>query len=477
MLLSSAAELVAHYLRAQGYDQTLRSFISEANLPPDAGTDFGNKATLEQILQEKKTFDVSLSFEKLGVDDDHGWQKPAPSTATVLEALPTKSNILSVHVLQLVAPGETDSTQCIAVTTADRRISLIKALAPTFPIAHSYATNQDSPLLDVLTIDGKYLLMGSMSGRLLLHDMASDKTLEERKDHSKYLVKLSCWSSNGSIFIASAGWDAKVVVYQLERTQGLRLGKPIAILNLPSIPETVLFVQGPDPNLPILLLTRRDSTFLYYYALHTSPEGEPRLLSIGKQNLAPHSNAWIAFSPSDVQPCPTDPSIVAVATSSTPHMKLLVVRLLVPPTPAPAMDASAHRAEASADLISDDNVTQASQARAALALQDKEESAILINVTTMAPQTNYSTPKVVWRPDGTGLWVNADDGCIRGFEATTGKLIASLTAHDAGSKIRCLWSGYLGREATSGPADDRTTRKEHLVSGGFDQKLVLWGSG
>jgi hypothetical protein len=305
-----------------------------------------------------------------------------------MDALPTKSNILSVHVLDLVAPGETGSTQCIAATTADRRLSLIKPHGSAFSIAHSYAIHQDSPILDVLAINGQYLFVGSMSGKLLLHDMASDRNLDERKDHSKYLVKLASWSSGDSVFIASAGWDAKVVVYRLDHTnsRSAKLGEPIATLNLPSIPETILFVQAPDTTQPVLLLTRRDSTFLYYYALHTSSETQSQLLLLGKQNLAPHSNAWIAFSPSDVQLCPTDPSTVAVATSSTPHMKLLVVRLLVPPSSAPAIDAGA---EASADLVSSDNVTQASQARAALALQDKEESAIVINVTTMAPQTNY----------------------------------------------------------------------------------------
>jgi hypothetical protein len=37
----------------------------------------GGEVTIEQILQEKKTFDVSLNFEKLGVSDkDRGWQNP-----------------------------------------------------------------------------------------------------------------------------------------------------------------------------------------------------------------------------------------------------------------------------------------------------------------------------------------------------------------------------------------------------------------
>lgn len=47
----------------------------------------------------------------------------------------------------------------------------------------------------------------------------------------------------------------------------------------------------------------------------------------------------------------------------------------------------------------DQGRTPASQARAALALQDRETAAILIHCTTLAPQTAYSTPALSWRPD------------------------------------------------------------------------------
>jgi WD40 repeat protein len=145
-------------------------------------------------------------------------------------------------------------------------------------------------------------------------------------------------------------------------------------------------------------------------------------------------------------------------------MKLLVVRLLVPPAlNAPAADTASY-------------VTQASQARAELALQDREEAAIMINVNTMSPQTVYSTPRLAWRPDGSGVYVSSDDGIIRGFEASTGKLISSLNAHEPGSKIRCLWAGnnstMAGKESESKPEFE----PEYLLSGGFDQRLVLWKS-
>lgn len=141
-------------------------------------------------------------------------------------------------------------------------------------------------------------------------------------------------------------------------------------------------------------------------------------------------------------------------------MKLLIVKLLLPPT----------RSSGLATEIGsgpDGLVTQASQARAELAIADKEEAAILVNVSTLAPQTSYSTPHLVWRPDGSGVYVSSDDGIVRGIEAKSGKLISSLQAHEPDSKIRCLWAGYIMND------DEKT---ECLVSGGFDQKLIVWSS-
>ncbi len=78
----------------------------------------------------------------------------------------------------------------------------------------------------------------------------------------------------------------------------------------------------------------------------------------------------------------------------------------------------------------------------------------------------YSTPAVVWRPDGSGVFVNGDDGVIRGIEASTGRIKTSLKGHEEGSKVRCLVS-Y--RNEVDG--------EEWLVSGGFDQRLIVWKTG
>lgn len=282
--------------------------------------------------------------------------------------------------LSLALSPHSNPLSYLAATTADRRLHLIDPTsAPPYAI-QSYSSFQDSPILDLVAIQNRYLLAASMSGKLLLYDTHTEEVLDQRKDHSKYVVKLSTWSTEGFVMIATAGWDSKVFLYCLRTDQPtLQLGEPVATMSLPSIPETLLFIQSPESLDPLLLLTRRDSTFLHYYTVASIGSESSEMSLLGRQNLAPHSNAWVAFTPSDVQTCPVDPSIVAVATSSTPHMKLLIVKLLIPPGKA---------SFSGSDPIADDApVTQASQARANLVQQDKEEAAITINISTMAPQT------------------------------------------------------------------------------------------
>jgi hypothetical protein len=47
--------------------------LTEAGLPPDTGSS-SEGITIEQVLQEKKVFDLGQSFEKTGLDDkDTAW--------------------------------------------------------------------------------------------------------------------------------------------------------------------------------------------------------------------------------------------------------------------------------------------------------------------------------------------------------------------------------------------------------------------
>ena len=378
----------------------------------------------------------------------------APSREHPIEDLPSSSNLLSAIVEMVVVD---DSSQpLLFVTAADRRLHIVDV--PTCSLRTSITGLQDSPILCCAVFREQVLLTPSMSGQLLASDLKGN-IIDKRRDHSKYVVKVTIFQRQGQDLIATAGWDSKVIIYKPSTSISFRFGEPIATITLPTKPEALLFLQHPDNGEPILLISRTDSNFILYY----TTESEPRLL--GKQNLAPHSNAWVAFTSSAMALCPTDPTLLAVGTSTVPHMKLLIVRLLVPPYSA-SSTTILPSGPLRTSLLDDGPATetQASQARAALAIADREAAAIQIHCTTMAPQTAYSTPAVAWRPDGSGVWVNGDDGAIRGIEASTGKVTSTLNGHEEGTKVRCLWAGMIDTE-------------ESLVSGGFDQKLIVWKTG
>jgi WD40 repeat protein len=311
--------------------------------------------------------------------------------------------------------------------------------------------------------------------------LCDDIWLSSERNHAKYAVQVvvthsryHSWNGTPFCIAATAGWDQKICIYSfMPPTDLSSIGEDrdynafetVTTISIPSNPESILFVRHPDSLELFLIVGRRDSTYLYYYRLteeYTELHNgvDISVQEAGRQNLAPQANAWISFSPSSLAASPTDSTLIAIATSHLPHMKLILVRLLFPGP----QDAAARF---------DGRETQASQARGELAIQDRENAAIILHVSTLAPQTPYSTPQVVWRPDGSGVWVNGDDGVIRGVEVRTGKVVASLKGHEVGSKVRSLWAGMVRVKSSSGE-DGSEKEEEWLVSGGFDKKVIVW---
>lgn len=486
--LSSA--LVARFLRSHGYSETLKAFLREADLATDVGQSSGddtNNWSIQSLLEEKSTYDQTVNFERYGKSNQQSalWSEPAPSRPAVIQT-PTSSNILAASVEQWQKPrGDADeaaadgaSTQSYIVSAgADKQVHLLDT-AEGNAAKRSFSSLSTSPVLSFTSIlQGRYILMTNMSGQLLLQH--GSQTLDNRKDHAKYAVNVVAYEDKADPskwWVATAGWDECIFLYCLNipdeaDAPALKIGEPVTRIKLVSNPESLLFVPHVDTNELLLLVSRRDSTYIYYYQVEAaSEETDPRendgaaaekssrkARLIGQQNLAPHSNAWVTYSPAHMVLSPHDPGLLAVATSTLPSMKVIIVRLLFPAV--------------KTTPTSEDPVTQASQALATLELQNREDAAILVQANTFAPQTDYSTPQVAWRPNGSGVWVNGDDGVVRGIETKTGKVIATLKGgHEPGFKVRSVWSGYVAVPQTEGDP----VWEEWVISGGFDKRLVVW---
>ncbi|KAL8765796.1 MAG: hypothetical protein Q9209_007235 [Squamulea sp. 1 TL-2023] len=451
--IDSPGILCARFLRANNYSDTLQAFLTEAGLPTDAGSINPGDLTIEKVLEEKKVFDLTLNFEKSNIADDcRQWSSP--------ESLPSLSNLLHVSVEDARAGIQGGERQILFATTADRRLNLME-LDGSFSLLDSLSYIHDSPILSctVLPLRGMITVTTIMSGQVVLYDHQAKRAVDERRDHKKYVIEVARYQHGDSMWVATAGWDAKVILYRIQNgatNDAYCFGDPVALLCLATNPETITFIMHPLSDRPILLVTRRDSTSLHYYHCEendSSTSMSTNLRLLGSQNLAPHSNAWVSFSPSSVALCPTDPELLAVATSAVPHMRLIIVRMLIPsPTP----DTTTARGPS----------THATQLRQKLAVEYQEDAAIQLSVNTFAPQTPYSTPQVSWRPDGSGVWVNGDDGVLRGLGVTTGKVCSILKGgHEPGSKIRSLWAGMV---------DVGGKQEEWVISGGFDKRLVVW---
>jgi hypothetical protein len=148
--------------------------------------------------------------------------------------------------------------------------------------------------------------MTNMSGQLLLQH--GPQTLDSRKDHAKYAVNVVAFEDKADPskwWVATAGWDECVFLYYLNipdeaNAPALKIGEPVTRIKLISNPESLLFVPHVDTNELLLLVSRRDSTYIYYYQVEAAlgetdtrendgaaaekSSREARLL--GQQNLA-----------------------------------------------------------------------------------------------------------------------------------------------------------------------------------------------
>ncbi|KAF8448327.1 WD40-repeat-containing domain protein [Terfezia claveryi] len=446
----SPAVLVAKYLRSSGYKKTLSAFLEESGIL-DSQISSSSDLTIEKVLEEKRLYDLSVKLERvLTVGDTEGGLPGgefALSYPTQPIVIGKRGNYVFVTLASFgVAPADvggdglfSSQKPLIIGCTVSGELGLYEVpttggggVRSTAPVK-TYTNLHMGPILAVCVLRGRYLLTGSMHGTVALHRAYDGKEIWRVKDHNKFVVKMEIskevdeGDARGWWF-ATAGYDKQVHVYRIHILRESEQHDECKIEHVGSIeydttPEALCFIPPPllpthhtgtpPTQPPVLIVSRRDSTKVYYYSLLPNPA------LIKYYELVPETTSHIIFSPMSLALSPGPQPFLAIVTDSVPVMKYL---LLEPHT-----------------------------------------GRVLVESFTGAPQTAYSTGIVVWRPSGRGgVWVNADDGFIRGVEAGSGKVVVELGgAHARRRKVRTLWAGEVeGREV--------------LVSGGFDGQLVLW---
>ncbi|KAI5303995.1 hypothetical protein KEM56_006983 [Ascosphaera pollenicola] len=352
--------------------------------------------------------------------------------------------------------------QALMVSTACRQLHVLDP--ETFQLVSPLHLKVfDSPVMSCVSLlNGEFLAVITLLGKLTILKGATMKSMGAVVHHNKHAMMVASYEDGNTIWLASAGFDERVHVYRLaydRLTQQLtRLADaPRKEIPLPTRPECILITRDQATGNIVLVLSRGGSNNLEYYRLRTSPTGKTDICRLGLQNPVPQSSVWILFSLSQFRLCPVDPGLLAIATSSTPNLKIIVVRMRIPPSPEGAGPSRV-------------TLTTSNLARLTVQAPKSDDPLMPLQCTVPAPQTRYSKPQIAWRPDGCGVWVTGGDGVIRGVDVRNGKIVATLgekeKGHQSGRKIRCIWAGMVKK----GPG----VAEEWLVSDGFDKRLFMW---
>jgi hypothetical protein len=324
----------------------------------------------------------------------------------------TPANVQSANVLSvLVVPTGLAllySDPIIISTLADRSLRIFSGLPP-YDILRFFSAPAESAILCVSVVAMKYLVVSTMTGRIVLLNPDTGSEVASVQAHKKYVTRVIYCDP----WIISSSYDKVIKLHRLSDEGG---GDILSLLEageicLATAPEALAVVDLSDSRKAIVF-SRRDSTFLYYHHLTS---GLPLL---SQRNLAPYTSSLVSYHAMSIAVHPSNPQLLAVVTSSVPVMKFLLVEV------------------------------------------DTEN--IIKEVFTGAPQSAYSIPMVVWRPDGSGVWINGDEGVVRGLEVKSGKVRCSLEACSSGEKVRTMWAGELKNSG------------EILVTGAFDKGLKVW---
>ncbi|KAK6361277.1 hypothetical protein TWF730_005015 [Orbilia blumenaviensis] len=450
--------LVARFLRANGYHETFQAFLRETNLTADSITDSPTDPTIEKILEEKKLYDLAVRFEKVDVKgvEDVGFRVPYPTSPTLLPTPSTTSNILSTTLTTLILPSQTSPQQVIISTSSDKSLTIHTA-SPPYTLISTFRNIHAGPILSVAVISQRWLVTGSMVGDIAVSDLKGE-VLQRWKGHAKYIVKLAVSDAyalpkpnptkedgeeeeeEGEIrYLAAASHDKSLSLHKLHiptpsspSTPSL---SPLQTIKFDQTVEDVIFTKDyrhtnptptPQDPLPLLLIaTIRDSPTLHIYSLSTPPKNE--FIFTSNPSLTATQTSWLTYTPTSLTPHPHNPHLIALITS-TPKIIIYNLRTFT---------------------------------------VDKEFG---IPVELSA----YSTGVVAWRGGGdlagSGIWVNGDDGVVKGVDVSSGKVVAELKGHK-GRKVRCLTGGTIFTKVEGGGEEEE---EEVMISGGFDGGLNIW---
>lgn len=411
----SVHSFIAHFLKENGYPETLKSFEKEHGSP--ISTELPHEEPLTEIITDRMKFlttkpeperhDQWLDKELLDIKQSQfkAWSAPYPEKSEKLASL-----------TELVVDA--------AVLDYSGRLYLLGGTSGRNLVVFDLSTGEK--VLECLDVIGKVVirrivvtqqnvLLCGMNGKVYFgkfNSITDFTVVSEFQIHSRLITDVKVVQWRDSQYLVSMGWDFLVKVFKITPDGLVEQGEPYKLTNQGTCLDACvyndsIYIAVGKSEITLMEVVRFDSSGL-------------RLDCRIALNDAEFSAS--GFTPMCIRIFLDGPvPLVAVGTSHEPYMRVVLVTL---------KDVGGETPEI-------------------------KRNQIIANINTMSPQDKYSQASIAWRYDGSGLWVMGEDGTVRGLDLCKEKIVVELLEHDGRIKSSVVY-------------------KDTVITCGTDRRILKW---
>lgn len=412
----SAHSFIAHYLKENGYTETLKAFEAEygkpipVELPLDENLVDIISDRLKYLSTEDKLqslFDHFADPELSGIKKEHiaSWSAPYPqkfAEIASIDELVIDSAVFAHEGKKYVLLATTAKNLVVVDIETGSKVTEIKDIIGKVVVRKVATASQ-------------YVLLCGMNGKVTMGTFGANmefSVVAEHQIHARLVTDIRAVEYQGTFYLVSLGWDFLVKLFKVTSSGLEPVGEPYKLANQGTCFDVCVYKDR-----LVVLVGKNEITLMDVL----SSDGATGLGLDFRIALNDAEFSASGFTPMCVKIFPGDIPLVAVGTSHQPFMRVVLVTLKEFGTGADGV----------------------------------KRNQILANVNTMSPQDNFSQAVLEWRYDGSGLWIVGDDGIIRGYDLSKERVIVSLEGHDG--RIKAI-------------SVDRDT----LLTCGTDRRVLLW---
>lgn len=422
----SVEALIAQYLRTHGYIATAAKFEEELGMKLKDPQDH---EPLESIIKDRLHFDEIKDTE---LDDVH--HAKASLKAEIPNWYPRRPDFketLQLGIASLIIYCTSwqwrNRTLGLFVTNT-KQLIVFDLIRNELLLTESFS----SIIKLVVPVSDNTVAFADMSGSITLKKLVQHDVEEEGSENEwtfesidsnsiKLHRRLIIDMKYSDDYFVSIGWDNRVVIGSIKDLKVKIIDDAV----LQSNPTSILMMKD-DSGAPVVLVGRLDSSLLHMFTLQNDKFVEVARLSLNDSEFSTYS-----FQPMSI--VQIKPHIVTVATDHVPFMRLIT--LYVPKL-------SEIKPDPQSSII------------------PIIRALIISNYNSMSPQDKYSSPILLTRPKGAGLWFAGDDGKLRGIDLKTGNVMEELDSNEGRAK-----SAFI----TTHDNDEII-----VVAGAVDRTISIW---